>query len=152
MKTELISVGWREWLSLPTLGLPAVKAKIDTGAKTSALHAFFIERFRRDGDDFVRFCMHPLQNNKELVVQCEAPLLDERIVSDSGGHKELRYVIMTDVVLGSHQWSVELTLTNRDSMHFRMLLGRSAMKNRLLVNPSRSYLCGKLDYLGLYGL
>jgi len=152
MKTELISVGWREWLSLPTLGLPAVKAKIDTGAKTSALHAFFIERFTRDGDDFVRFCMHPLQNNKELVVQCEAPLLDERIVSDSGGHKELRYVIMTDVVLGSHQWSVELTLTNRDSMHFRMLLGRSAMKNRLLVNPSRSYLCGKLDYLGLYGL
>lgn len=147
---EFMTIGWREWISLPDLGLPAIKAKIDTGAKTSALHAFFIERFKQDGSDFIRFCMHPLQKNRDLVIRCEAPLHDERIVRDSGGHKELRYVIETKMILGTHKYPIEMTLTNRDSMNFRMLLGRSAMKNRLLVNPSQSYLCGKLNYQMLY--
>lgn len=140
-----IVLGWREWAVLPDLCLPAIKAKVDTGAKTSALHAFEVEKFRRDGRDFVRFGMHPLQTTKDLVVECEARLIDERMVSDSGGHSEMRFVIETELVICQHQWSVELTLTNRDSMRFRMLLGRRAMENRAIVDPDASYLCGKLD-------
>jgi len=147
-----IIVGWREWVSLPELQLPAIKAKVDTGAKTSALHAFFVERFQRNGSDFVRFQMHPLQRNSEFAVERESPLIDQRMVSDSGGHQELRFVIETLMVLGPHQWPIEMTLTNRDSMRFRMLIGRRAMKSRLQVNPSVSYLTGKLDYQDLYQL
>ena len=143
-------MGWREWLALPDLGLPAIKAKVDTGAKTSALHSFHIDRFRRNRQDMLEFSMHPLQRNNDLVVRCQARLLDKRTVSDSGGHRESRYVIETRMVLGDYDWPIELTLTKRDNMRFRMLLGRRAMVDHVTVDPAASYLLGKLDYSRLY--
>lgn len=140
---SLISVGWREWLSLPELGLPPIKAKIDTGAKTSCLHAFSLETFKHAGKPWIRFGMHPDQHDRSNEVFCEAEIIDEREVTDSGGHKENRYVIATQLVLPNISWPIELTLTNRDSMRFRMLLGRSAMNGRMIVVPDQSYMLGK---------
>ncbi|NNF07508.1 MAG: ATP-dependent zinc protease [Candidatus Eisenbacteria bacterium] len=136
-------VGWREWLSLPELGIRAIKAKIDTGARTSALHAFMVEPFEKDGKEWVRFSMHPKQRNNDLVIQCEAPILDQRMVTDSGGHQEMRYVIESLIVLGQKQWRAEFTLTSRDTMKFRMLLGRTALSDEYYVDPSASYIQGK---------
>jgi hypothetical protein len=138
-------IGWREWLSLPSLGLPAIKAKIDTGARTSALHAFFVEPFKKDGLVHVRFGIHPLQKRTDVEVICEAPIIDQRWVSDSGGHRELRYVVEEPVHMGDEVWPVEITLTSRDNMLFRMLLGRTAIKGRMMVDPQRSYVAGKLS-------
>ena len=136
-------LGWREWLAIPELGIEHIKAKIDTGARTSALHAFFVETFRRQGEPWIRFGIHPLQRNTNIVVECEAPVRDRRVVTDSGGHREYRYVIETTLALGNISWPAEMTLTDRDSMQFRMLLGRTALNDRFLVNPSASYLLGK---------
>ena len=138
-----ILVGWREWLSLPGLGIPAIKAKVDTGARTSSLHAFYTERLSRDGKSFVRFGVHPLRERRDLVVTSTCELLDQREVSDSGGHREKRWVIETPMRLGDAEWPVEVTLTDRDSMLFRMLVGRTAMVGRILVDPQASYLVGK---------
>jgi hypothetical protein len=135
-----VAVGWREWVALPELGIDAIKAKVDTGARTSALHTFHVILFRDGGAAKVRFDIHPHQGRTDRTVSCVADLVDRRWVSDSGGHRELRYVIKTLLRLGAEQWPIELTLTDRDPMRFRMLLGRTAMKDRLHVVPDASYL------------
>ncbi|WP_196795090.1 ATP-dependent zinc protease [Mariprofundus ferrooxydans] len=137
---DLITVGWREWAALPDLGIPRIKAKVDTGAKTSCLHAFSQERFTQAGAPWIRFGMHPLQQRTDIEIFTEAEIVDERMVSDSGGHRELRPIIKTTIELGRLRFPTEFTLTNRDSMLFRVLLGREAMKKRLLVDPAQSYL------------
>jgi hypothetical protein len=149
---QKLTLGWREWVALPDLGLPALKAKVDTGAKTSALHAYYTERYQLDGVDMVKFLIHPIQLNYDFHVECHTPIIDYREVTDSGGHREMRYVIESNIVIGRQQWSIEMTLTNRDTMRFRMLIGRSAMKNRAVVDPEASYLNGKLGVRKLYQL
>lgn len=142
-ETELVTLGWREWVSLPDLGLGQVKAKVDTGARTSSLHAFEVRDFEDSGVHKVEFKMHPNQRDTDTVVVCVANVVDQRRVRDSGGHGEMRWVIESQIRIGPHEWTVELNLTSRDDMLFRMLLGRSAMKGRAIVDPSRSFLLGK---------
>jgi hypothetical protein len=140
---DKISIGWREWFGLPDLSIPAIKAKVDTGARTSALHTFALEPFERNGVQWVRFGIHPGQRDN-TEVWCEAIVSDQRNVTDSGGHTEPRYVIETTITLPARRWKVEVTLTNRENMRFRMLLGRTAMKSGgLIVNPTASYLASK---------
>ena len=140
---DLPMVGWREWLALPELRIRHIKAKVDTGARTSALHAFFVKPFQRQGKQWVRFCVHPLQRDTETIVKCEMPVKDRRVVTDSGGHKEYRYIIETTLSLGHKTWTAEMTLTDRDNMKFRMLLGRTALDEQFLVDPASSYMLGK---------
>lgn len=138
-----ITIGWREWVSLPGLDIPAVKAKIDTGARTSALHAFDLREFEADGRKMIRFGIRPLPRRKKLILNCTAALMEQRMVSDSGGHRELRYVIRTPVMLGGRSQAIEITLTHRDTLRFRMLIGRTALRGRYLVDPEKSYLTGR---------
>ncbi len=140
---KLLTLGWREWVSLPDLGIEAIKAKVDTGARTSAIHAFELNTFSDNGRDKVEFRIHPLQKDEATVVTCIADVLDQRVVTDSGGHKEERFVISTMLSIGSHSWPIEATLTARDNMLFRMLLGRTALRGQAQVNPARSYVIGK---------
>ena len=143
-KTKKI-IGWKEWFSLDCIALPAIKGKIDTGAKTSALHAFNIETFYIEDVEYVRFDIHPLQKNKRLVRSCISRVIDRRMVSDSSGKKEKRIVIKSDLKIGDKKIRVELTLTNRDNMSFRMLLGREAiMQAKMIVDISKSFVQGKL--------
>ncbi|HYN76430.1 MAG TPA: ATP-dependent zinc protease [Lamprocystis sp. (in: g-proteobacteria)] len=136
-------LGWREWVALPDLGLALIKAKVDTGARTSTLHAYFVEPFHRRGVPQVRFGIHPLRGRTDVVVQGEAPIIDRRQVRDSGGHPEQRYVILTRLLLGGLAWPIEVTLSNRETMLFRMLLGRTAVAGQALVDPNRSFLTGR---------
>ena len=142
MQNDKLIVGSEEWCAFPSIGIPAVKARVDSGAKTSALHAFNINSFKRDNRTWVSFEVHPLQQNRKTTVRCEAPVIDRRTIKSSSGNTEKRYVISVPMRLSDHSWEVELTLTNRDSMGYRMLLGREAMKDRLLVDPSGSFNLG----------
>jgi hypothetical protein len=141
--TDTPMLGWREWVALPELNIELIKAKIDTGARSSALHAFIIDPYRKAGEDWVMFAIHPLQKHSDVIIECHAQVRDRRLVSDSGGHKQRRYVIETQLVLGHSVVRAEMTLTNRDSMRFRMLLGRTAMNANFIVDPNLSYLQGK---------
>lgn len=136
-------VGWREWVRLPDLKVNRIKAKIDTGARTSALHAFHVVPFTRDGAPYVRFYLHPLQRKSEPEIKCVALVIDTRTITDSGGRREERPVIRTILKIGKSRYPIELTLTNRDQMGFRMLLGRQALRRRYLVDPSRSFVIRK---------
>ena len=137
-------IGWREWLAMPSLGIDRIKAKIDTGARTSALHAYDLESFCKDGAPWVRFTVHPLQRSKKQGLTCAAPVVDQRDVTSSTGHRETRYVIVVEISLGGESWPIEISLADRDEMGFRMLLGRTAVEGRMIVDPDRSYVMGRL--------
>ena len=135
-----ITLGWREWVALPDLSIKKIKAKIDTGARTSALHAFRLDTFKENGQLKVSFSVHPKQRQTIITKDCMADVIDYRWVSDSGGHREQRYVIHTTLVIGKIPQVIELTLTNRDDMKFRLLLGRTALSSNYLIDPEKSYL------------
>jgi len=143
MLQNKIILGSEEWCALPKLGIPTIKARVDSGAKTSALHAINIAPFKKDGQNWVKFDINPIQNNVKTIIHCEAPLVDKRIVKSSSGFREQRFVIQTNLEIGNGNWLIEMTLTNRDSMGFRMLLGREAMSGRVLVDPEQQYLLGQ---------
>ena len=143
MPQQKIILGSEEWCSFPELQIPAIKARVDSGAKTSALHALNIAPFVKDDLNWVKFDINPIQNNQKTVIHCQALLLDKRIVKSSSGFREQRYVIQTNITVGNDMWPIEVTLTNRDSMGFRMLLGREAMSGRILVDPEEKYLQGQ---------
>jgi len=143
-KRELLTIGWREWISLPSLHIDKIKVKIDTGARTSSLHAFDLHYSHRGSIEYVTFKVHPIQKDAKTTVTCRAKVIEYRRVKSSNGHTEERPVIMVDAILHGIKWPIEVTLTNRDEMGFRMLLGRAAMKGHFLVDPGKSYYSPKL--------
>lgn len=136
-------LGWREWVRFPELGIDAVKAKVDTGARTSALHAFGLEEVDRDGQTYVCFEIHPEQRSSRPAIPVELPLVARRRIRDSGGRVEDRPVVEAVIELLGDRWPIEITLTHRDVMGFRMLLGRQAIRGRFVVDPGGSFLGGK---------
>ncbi len=151
MNNNKIVVGSEEWCNLPQLNIPGIKARVDSGAKTSALHAVNISPFTKNGEPWISFDVHPIQNDGKTTVHCEAPVLDRRRVKSSSGSSEIRYVIKTILALGDEAWEIEVTLTNRDSMGYRMLLGRQAMSGKILVDPEASFCRGELTKDALMG-
>jgi hypothetical protein len=145
-----ITLGWREWVALPDLDLPAFKVKVDTGARTSAIHAHNVERYSENGIKMVSFSVLPVQRKQSIVRRCSAPLVDIRDVTDSGGHTETRHVIATRLELAGVTKEIEITLTERRDMLFRMLLGRTALAEDFLVNPALSFTCGRRSTRLLY--
>jgi len=143
---DTIVLGWEEWVSAPGLGLPALKAKVDTGARTSALHASVIEPFGPPEAPQVRFLVHPDPDNPGLEITCSAPVIDRRNVTSSNGETELRFVIRTDLQIGDATWPVEVTLTNRDQMAYRMLLGRTSITEGMQVDPNQSFVQPELSF------
>lgn len=141
--SDPVIVGWREWVSLPALGVSRIKAKLDTGARSSSLHVFDLEQ-ERDGDrTVVRFGIHPRQRTAKGPVRTEAEVLEVRRVRSSSGHSALRPVIRTEVSLLGETWPIEVTLANRGAMGFRLLVGREALRGRFVVDPGRSYYGGR---------
>ncbi len=152
MSSNKMLVGAEEWCRFPDLTIPAVKARVDSGAKTSSLHAINIEPFKRAGVPWVRFDVCPLQHNRKTVVHCEAPIVDQRRVKSSSAISEKRYVIRTTLGVADSSWEIELTLTDRDAMGYRMLLGREAMAGRIVVDPSASFCTGQISDEALKGM
>jgi len=140
--TKKIIIGKEEWCSLHNLNLPAIKARVDSGAKTSSLHAFNIYVFEEHGIKYVTFDIHPIQDNRKIIQNCRAQVIDKRDVKSSSGEKEKRIVISTPITFGQETWEIEVTLTNRDAMGYRMLLGREALKEKILIDPNQSFLLG----------
>jgi len=147
--TEL-NIGWKEWVALPDLKIPAIKAKVDTGARTSALHASQISAFTKPSGRWVRYVVRPLRRHPEIEIQCESKLLDRRDIKNSGGQVETRYVIETTVVLGGATWSTTLSLTSREDMLFRMLIGRTTLNDNIIIHPGDKYLTGKMKLKKCY--
>lgn len=141
-----IKVGWQEWVKLPDLGVHAIKAKVDTGATTSSLGVTKIIEFTKDNELWVHFICQPFLTSK-IKVESEAKVIDKRTISDSGGHKSLRYVIRSFIEIDENSWPIEITLANRKKMKYQMLLGRQAMKGKIIVDPSKSFSCGKMTKL-----
>ena len=141
--TEKVVVGWREWVSLPQAGVDWVKAKIDTGARSSSIHAFDVETSERDGQEWVRFCIHPWQKSEEDRAELTLPVLDRREVRSSNGQVEQRYAVAMDVTLAGRTITTVMTLSNRDEMGFRMLIGREALERGFLVDSAASYAGGR---------
>lgn len=141
-KKQPLLIGWREWVQLPDLTANPIKAKIDTGARTSAIHAWKIQRFTETGAPWVRFELHPVQKDNRTRVACALPIFDEREVRSSSGEASVRIVVQTRLKLDGRSWPIELTLARRDQMGFRMLIGRTALKRRVLIDPAASYLTG----------
>jgi hypothetical protein len=137
-----VLIGWREWAGFPDLGVKTIIAKMDTGAKSSAIHAFNIDEVEIDGKRFVEFCLHPAQRKNTPEIFCQAPVMGQRTIRSSNGQTEKRYVIQTRLKLGRRVWKIELTLTNREAMDYRLLLGRDAVRRRFIVDPNASYLLG----------
>lgn len=142
-KQQLPVIGWREWIKLPELGIKSIKAKVDTGARSSSLHAFDLQQFEKDGEEWVRFKVHPKQRDTRKTVKAEAKILEMRSVRSSSGKASMRPVVLTNIELLGETWAVELTLANRDEMGFRMLLGREAFRRKFLVDAGNSYYGGK---------
>ncbi|WP_340198854.1 30S ribosomal protein S6--L-glutamate ligase [Ascidiimonas sp. W6] len=145
MNNQKTIIGSEEWISLPSFSIPAIKVRVDSGAKTSALHAVNIQTFQRNNEPWVTFDVFPLQFNGKKVKHCEARVIDQRTVKSSTGNREKRYVVKTTMEIGENCWDIELTLTNRDSMGYRMLLGREAMAGKMIVDPAESFLLGSLN-------
>jgi ribosomal protein S6--L-glutamate ligase len=145
-QTPQLQFGWEEWIGLPDLGVPALRAKVDTGARTSALHAFDIETFGSQSKPKVRFTVHPIPGREDLVIPCSAPLVDRREISSSNGEKESRYVISSDLEVNGHRWPIEITLTDRSSMTSRMLLGRTALRDNISIVATERFLQPELNY------
>ena len=142
-KSELPVIGWREWVALPELGVRWIKAKVDSGARSSSLHAVDLCEFERQGEKWVRFCIHPVQRKSDRLVEAEARVLEFRSIRSSSGKATIRPVIVTNVKMLGVVFPVELTLANRDEMSFRMLLGREAFRRRFVVDAGGSYYGGK---------
>lgn len=142
------TIGWREWVQLPDLGVDEIKAKVDTGADNSSLHAFELERFEDNGVPMVRFQIHPRQRKRRPSIECVAEVVKERRVKNPGGRAEMRPVIRTTLIIGGEQLDALVNLTTRDEMTFRMLLGRRTVRGRFLIDPGRSYVGGRPTRMG----
>ena len=146
------TIGNQEWCAFPELGILAIKARVDSGAKTSSIHAFNITTYLREDVQWVKFEVHPVQRNDQISIQCECPIIDQRDVKSSSGTSETRYVISTPISLGEEVWDIQLTLSDRDAMGYRMLLGREAMNGRLVIDPSMKCVLGKISIKKINGL
>lgn len=137
-------IGRDEWCKLPLLNIPFIKAKVDTGARTSALHAFDIKTIKKNKRLYASFDIHPMQANNKFSISCVAPIIDQRYITSSNGHKENRYVIVTSITIGDQSWEIQLTLSNRDPMRYRLLLGREALAHRVIIDPAMSCNQGRM--------